>query len=452
MSTTRADIQVVQENTVGGRDFVIGDIHGRPDLLQQVLDKLGANDRLFMVGDLIDKGPDSLGVIQLVNDPKYKDKVFVIRGNHEQLCLDAIKSLELFTVLLAGADISETITNLQKLCSIVAGFAKTGDKDRRTFVETILGRPLVPGQDSDEALLRITKDLHSHIRNAGSWMTDLYLRELAEQKIQVSVVGNGEAKEARKETVYPKSSRIKDLREYLGSLPVLLLKTGKDPFVLAHAEVPITDQEMFARVERKDLTLPPEQIDYSMWARLKSLLHRILHIRGPNAIPAVVGHSPAINLEEPAVRVESNTINDDVGSYLLDNVMMVDMTAGTAELLHPTPHPEFIKNRDQITAHLQKQKLRGLNLMTVPADGGGEKLVLKSNEEKKQLTLLNEVKATAKQEVKAPPTETSQTKLQKHPLWQKQPQTKAKAVRARDPDPDEESSQPLNKKQKLRRG
>nr|WP_255511251.1 metallophosphoesterase [Zobellella iuensis] len=42
-------------------------------------------DRLFSVGDLIDRGPDSLGCLQLVFEPWF----FAIRGNHEQMMLNA---------------------------------------------------------------------------------------------------------------------------------------------------------------------------------------------------------------------------------------------------------------------------------------------------------------------------------------------------------------------------
>ncbi|MCA4078770.1 metallophosphoesterase, partial [Pseudomonas kurunegalensis] len=46
-----------------GRDFAVGDIHGHFTRLQAALDSAGfdpAIDRLFSVGDLVDRGPDSL--------------------------------------------------------------------------------------------------------------------------------------------------------------------------------------------------------------------------------------------------------------------------------------------------------------------------------------------------------------------------------------------------------
>ena len=50
-----------------GRDFVVGDIHGRFDRLQSALRHVnfdGRFDRLFALGDLIDRGPRSYEALQ----------------------------------------------------------------------------------------------------------------------------------------------------------------------------------------------------------------------------------------------------------------------------------------------------------------------------------------------------------------------------------------------------
>ena len=50
-----------------GRDFVVGDIHGMFSALENFLEELSfdpGRDRLFSVGDLIDRGPESDPVLQ----------------------------------------------------------------------------------------------------------------------------------------------------------------------------------------------------------------------------------------------------------------------------------------------------------------------------------------------------------------------------------------------------
>jgi len=71
---------------VEGRDFVVGDVHGCFSLLQEQLVSVAYDprcDRLFSVGDLVDRGPESASVLDIVR--RYRIKA--IRGNHEDMIL-----------------------------------------------------------------------------------------------------------------------------------------------------------------------------------------------------------------------------------------------------------------------------------------------------------------------------------------------------------------------------
>jgi len=72
-----------------GRDFIIGDLHGCFDLLLECLEKVNFNsgtDRLFSTGDLIDRGPDSMECLKLIESPWFHPVI----GNHEELMLNSI--------------------------------------------------------------------------------------------------------------------------------------------------------------------------------------------------------------------------------------------------------------------------------------------------------------------------------------------------------------------------
>jgi serine/threonine protein phosphatase 1 len=74
-----------------GRDLVIGDLHGCWSLLERALAKVKfdpAADRLISVGDLVDRGPESLRCLKLLREPWFH----CVRGNHEQLLIDAVRS------------------------------------------------------------------------------------------------------------------------------------------------------------------------------------------------------------------------------------------------------------------------------------------------------------------------------------------------------------------------
>ena len=85
------------------RAYAIGDVHGRLDLLVELLAQIEADNArrspaktyVVFLGDLVDRGPDSRGVIELLanSPPRFARNIF-LKGNHE----------EFFTRVLDGDD------------------------------------------------------------------------------------------------------------------------------------------------------------------------------------------------------------------------------------------------------------------------------------------------------------------------------------------------------------
>jgi serine/threonine protein phosphatase 1 len=72
--------------------LVFGDIHGQFDGLMKLVNFIdcSADDKLFFLGDLIDRGDRSADVVRWVMENGHS----CLRGNHEQMCLDAYRSNE----------------------------------------------------------------------------------------------------------------------------------------------------------------------------------------------------------------------------------------------------------------------------------------------------------------------------------------------------------------------
>lgn len=73
------------------RKFAIGDIHGCLSALQ-VLDRelaFGDGDTVVTLGDYVDRGPDSRGVIDFLINLSNRCRLFALRGNHEIMMLEA---------------------------------------------------------------------------------------------------------------------------------------------------------------------------------------------------------------------------------------------------------------------------------------------------------------------------------------------------------------------------
>lgn len=70
------------------RHLVVGDIHGYYDEFVQLLDKVNydpARDCIYCVGDLIDRGPKSVEILSLFQNPGF----YAVKGNHEVMLLDS---------------------------------------------------------------------------------------------------------------------------------------------------------------------------------------------------------------------------------------------------------------------------------------------------------------------------------------------------------------------------
>ncbi len=78
------------------RIIIIGDIHGCIEELNVLIDKINLqpSDTLYFIGDLIDRGPDSVAVVKKCYSLSLEYKVKLILGNHEEKFLRYLKHIE----------------------------------------------------------------------------------------------------------------------------------------------------------------------------------------------------------------------------------------------------------------------------------------------------------------------------------------------------------------------
>lgn len=73
--------------------YVVGDIHGCLRELEILIDKINpsSEDKLVFLGDYVDRGPDSKGVIDYLINLSKRVKTVFLRGNHEAMLIDCVK-------------------------------------------------------------------------------------------------------------------------------------------------------------------------------------------------------------------------------------------------------------------------------------------------------------------------------------------------------------------------
>jgi serine/threonine protein phosphatase 1 len=83
------------------RFYVVGDIHGRLDLFTALIDAIErdvhssppAQITVVLLGDLIDRGPDSAGVVERALRWREQRDVILLAGNHEEMFLNSFEDL-----------------------------------------------------------------------------------------------------------------------------------------------------------------------------------------------------------------------------------------------------------------------------------------------------------------------------------------------------------------------
>jgi len=126
----------------GQRVYAIGDIHGRADLLRLLMAKIEADDAargpakttVILLGDLVDRGPDSAGVIALARDWGTRRNVRYLQGNHEEM-------------FLASFDDENVLRH----------FLRHGGR------ETLLSYPITPDEYTEASLEELQMLMHSRI-------------------------------------------------------------------------------------------------------------------------------------------------------------------------------------------------------------------------------------------------------------------------------------------------
>lgn len=74
------------------RTLAIGDIHGCREALESLWDFVGISesDQVITLGDYVDRGPDSKGVVDFLIEKQGEANLICLRGNHEAAMLEAL--------------------------------------------------------------------------------------------------------------------------------------------------------------------------------------------------------------------------------------------------------------------------------------------------------------------------------------------------------------------------
>lgn len=165
--------------------YVMGDIHGRLSLVDQLIRDVPWNpksDKIVFLGDLIDRGPSGPGVIDRAMALKEENpQVVVLRGNHEQMLLDCLDygdfqwlipengglaTLAAYGIELSGLRDVSDIRIPERHVSFLRGLTPFHEDEDAIYVHA----GLIPGQhpsETDPDVLMWTRDFDFYKGYAG---------------------------------------------------------------------------------------------------------------------------------------------------------------------------------------------------------------------------------------------------------------------------------------------
>jgi serine/threonine protein phosphatase 1 len=192
--------------------YAIGDIHGRLDLLMDLLSQIithanGRSCKLVFLGDYIDRGPDSAGVLALVRrfQQQWPESVICLKGNHEAMLLEVVTEPAVTSWwlgnggdnTLASFDVSHPADLPADVLSWIAGLPTLYEDEHRYFVHAGLHPDLsLPEQDDqtklwirDEFLL-VDHDFGKHVVH-GHTPSETGYPELRPYRTNLDRAGSG---------------------------------------------------------------------------------------------------------------------------------------------------------------------------------------------------------------------------------------------------------------------
>lgn len=240
-----------------GRDLVVGDLHGHRSLFENELDRLGFDpncDRVLSVGDLIDRGPESLATLALIEEPWF----FAVLGNHEMMLLNflgyyasRLHSRKSFPTG-GGEWINEAISTNQK------AVAKLADR--------IASLPLSIHVDGDIPFNVTHASLHAVVSKRGNLVND---ETICIDKADIITASRDTISAARKSdllTLRFTQHSVQISQTPLSDLPITYAGHSPVRHVTVHNSYVYIDQGVCVQSSKRAAHVPPTVLDHREFA------------------------------------------------------------------------------------------------------------------------------------------------------------------------------------------
>jgi len=236
---------------------VVGDLHGHRSLFENELERLGFDpscDRILSVGDLIDRGPESLATLALIEEPWFS----AVLGNHELMLLNflgyyasRLHSRKSFPTG-GGEWISEAILKNRKAVARLA--------------DQIASLPLAMHVDDDVPFNVTHADLHSVVARQHKLLNDETIHVDKADIITTSRDNVSATLRADLLTLRFTQHSVQISHTPLAELPITYAGHSPVRHVTVHNSYVYIDQGVCAPSSKRAAHIPPTVLDHRKFA------------------------------------------------------------------------------------------------------------------------------------------------------------------------------------------
>lgn len=141
-----------------GRDFVVSDVHGTYSVVAAALNGVGfdwSKDRLFSVGDLVDRGPESRRALAFIRNPRIHPN----RGNHEDMFLEMYED---------GDTPPEEAVRFWTSRNGMSWWMDVPQEERMALIAAFRSLPLVQEIETERGIVGL---VHGEVPHGMDWQT-----------------------------------------------------------------------------------------------------------------------------------------------------------------------------------------------------------------------------------------------------------------------------------------
>jgi hypothetical protein len=333
----RRDILVLEENTIG-EDYIIADLHGNAACLEGALAELKQGDRLFIAGDLTDRGEKSIGVIKLILNyqARHPDTLYVVKGNHEVNNLECIQAL---------ADFFEDLEKIP--------YSADDDSHLKSYASYFTSK-------ETNTLGVQQQDIQFCLIGGGYWLLQLFRHEMMTKDLFLTKVQSLGASD---------KSAISKYFNFVSEFPYIIYVKGKRPFTVVHAHMPfthVTMKEMLAQGITELSEIEKFNAANMRTSEFKEFLEQF--DCDDFTMPTYAGHTIINGINSFPLHYASKTVVADVMAYQSGILLLINHTKFSCQYVGPNVfaiplmEADYGKILEQVRSHLDMEKNKYLGM------------------------------------------------------------------------------------------